>query len=76
MMFGGGMLLWSLILIGLVVLAIWWFQQQQRNSPDGGTRPGESHAVEILRQRYARGEISQEEYEEKRRNLNSGPGGV
>jgi putative membrane protein len=76
MMLGGGMFLWLLILIGIIVLVIWWFQQPDRNSPASEPRRGEASAVEILRERYARGEISQEEYEEKRRNLQNGPGGV
>ena len=63
---GIGMMLMMLVFWGLViagiVLAIRWLATQGRESrPDS--------ALEILRQRYARGEINREEFEAKKRDL-------
>lgn len=57
-------LLWVLIILGIVALLRWLgmggnsSRDAQRNTP-----------LEILQERYARGEIEQEEYEQKRRDL-------
>ncbi len=66
---GFGMGLWWLFwiaLLVLVVVAIW--RLLQRGGGGAERRSGES-ALEILEQRYARGEIDREEYEEKKRDL-------
>ncbi|HSD53996.1 MAG TPA: SHOCT domain-containing protein [Burkholderiales bacterium] len=74
--FGGGMgfggfgmiLFWGLVIAGVVVLARWV----------GGfgasvtSRGGERTPLEILRERYAKGEIDQREFEQKRRDLGVG----
>ena len=52
---------WGLIIAG-IVLAIRWLVRQ-----GGGTRS--DSALEILRQRYARGEINKEEFDAKKRDL-------
>jgi len=52
---------WGLIIAG-IVLAIRWLVRQ-------GREPGSSRALDILRERYARGEINKEEFEAKRRDL-------
>jgi len=55
------LLFWGLVIAG-VVLGIRWLVRQGRDSrPDS--------ALDILRQRYARGEIDQEEFEAKKRDL-------
>ena len=63
---GIGMLLTMLVFWGLVitgiVFAIRWLATQGR-----GSRP--DSALEILRQRYARGEIDREEFEARKRDL-------
>lgn len=59
------MVSWLLLLAGVVVLIVWAFQ---RFRPGSGQRAEES-ALEILKKRYARGEISREEYEEKKRDI-------
>jgi len=52
---------WGLV-IAVIVLGIRWLLSQGRESrPDS--------ALEILRQRYARGEINREEFEAKKRDL-------
>ena len=63
---GIGMMLMMLVFWGLVitgiVLAIRWLATQGRDS-------GRDSAIEILRQRYARGEINKDEFEAKKRDL-------
>ncbi len=51
---------WVLLILGIVVLAKWLF---------GGAKPGGRRALEILDERYARGEIGKEEYEQKKQDL-------
>lgn len=63
---GFGWLFW-LVIIGLIIWGIRVFSQGQQSQNQPGT-PAES-ALEILKKRYARGEISIEEFEEKRRHL-------
>ncbi len=63
---GGGiimMVVWTL----LIVAAVYWFFRVTNKNAEV-TTPQDS-AVDILRKRYARGEISQEEFEERRRHL-------
>lgn len=53
---------WALVIIGLV-LGIRWLVSQGRDS-----RPRDS-AVDILRERYARGEINKEEFLARKQDL-------
>ncbi len=57
------LLFWGLIIVG-IVLAIRWLLGQGRESRADS-------ALEILRQRYARGEINKEEFEARKRDLTS-----
>jgi putative membrane protein len=60
-----------LLLIALVVLVIWLITRtssQGRTPTGGGTTPPKT-ALEILKERYARGEITREEYLEMREHL-------
>ena len=54
-------LFWGLIIVGLVVLIRWLIGQSREARSDS--------ALEILRQRYARGEISEEQFDAMRRDL-------
>jgi len=64
-MFGGWMwIFWIAVLVGLVFLIKWIVQQ----SSSGETKEKED-ALEILKKRYARGEIDQEEFEQKKKDL-------
>jgi putative membrane protein len=60
------MLLWWTLIIGLVIAAavfVWRAAQERR----GPRRSGD--ALDILDERFSRGEIDREEYEERRGNL-------
>jgi putative membrane protein len=57
-------LFWALVIAGGVALVRWL---GTRNSGGGDT--SRRTALEILQERYARGEIEREEYEQKRREL-------
>ena len=63
MLFGPGMM----ILFVIVCFVLMGFMMR------GGTahRPARGKALEILRERFARGEISQAEFEERRRVLDA-----
>ena len=52
---------WGLVIAG-VVLGLRWLAGQGRVAP-------RDEALEILRQRYARGEITKEEFETRKRDL-------
>jgi putative membrane protein len=68
MMMGGGLIL-TLLVLGLVVFAlIKVFPDWQDRVGLNSSRRDDS-AEETLRQRFARGEIDQEEYEERHRIL-------
>jgi putative membrane protein len=57
------LLLWG----GLLAVIVWAVMRITANCQggDAGTRAGQDSAEEILRQRFARGEIDAEEYEER-----------
>lgn len=55
-------LLWGLVILGIMALVRWLAQPRP-----GGT--GEKTPLDILKERYARGEINREEFEQKRVDL-------
>ncbi len=73
MIFGGLMMLlfWG-ILIALVFLAIRAFTRSggwQSRDAGGPQARGDDHALAILKERYAKGEIDKEQYERMRSDL-------
>lgn len=71
----GGLLLAILAIVAIV----WAVRQLDRNGHGSGppSTPGgpkEDSALKILRERFARGEIDAEEFEERKRGLRSEPG--
>ncbi len=61
-----------LIFWALVIAAIVWIVRAVSRPGTGGGReyaPGRDNALAILRERYARGEISKEEYDRMRQDL-------
>ena len=57
-------LFWAVVLAGIIVLIRWLIAK----GGDGAPRTAET-ALDILKKRYAKGEIDKEEFEEKKRVL-------
>ncbi len=69
---GGGVLMvlfWVVLIVGAVWLARGLFPNGQQ--PPASSSRSEPSADEILKQRYARGEISKEQYDQMRRDLSA-----
>lgn len=64
MLMGGIGILWILILGGIAYLFI---ESIERKGED--KVKGQTSAVEVLKQRYARGDIDRHEFEQKKRDL-------
>ncbi len=59
---------WLLILAGIVLLVLWGIRAYRRwEATSSGA--GTSRALEILKERYARGELTREQYEQMRRDI-------
>ncbi len=58
-----GMIFWILILVGIVALIVWAVQKSGRTE----VLAVEETALDILKKRFAYGEIDKAEYEEKKR---------
>jgi putative membrane protein len=58
--------LWWVLLVVCIVTLIRWTSGR---GPRGWRRSKEDRAIEILRERYARGEIDKTEFEERKRDL-------
>jgi putative membrane protein len=66
--FGGifSLIFWILVIVGMVFL-IRWLIHMSKGHP--AQQQNGSRALEILRERYARGEIQKDEFEEKKKDL-------
>lgn len=56
-------LFWALVILGIVVLVKWIAGGSSMSNPSA------KNALDILKERYARGEIDKQEFEEKKRDL-------
>ena len=57
-------LFWVLVILGIVVLVKWIAA-----GSSGASQPPAKSALDILKERYARGEIGRDEFEQKKRDL-------
>jgi putative membrane protein len=55
---------WALLIVGIVVLAKWLIGGSASAAGPAGDR-----ALEVLRERYARGEIDKDEFDKRKRDL-------
>ena len=70
MMYGYGwiyMLLGMLLIAGIVLLIVWLVRQSSAGSAGSSNR--EETAMDILKKRYAKGEIDKEEFEQMKRDI-------
>lgn len=67
--FGGLFMIvfWAFIIFGIVMLVKWAVRESQGGSCCKGS--GHGNALEILKERYAKGEINKDEFEEKKKDL-------
>lgn len=59
-----GLLINILILVGIVVLVVWAVKRFSAGSTNGGPMTSGQSPREILQARYARGEITREQYQQ------------
>ncbi len=57
---------WVLIIAGIVLVVRWLVDQRRPGSASG---PGAESPLDILKKRYARGEIGKEEYDRMKQDL-------
>lgn len=67
-LFGGGMGLWGLLWMGLLIAVPLYLGYSLLDGDDGGN---DSRPLSVLRERYARGELSDEEFERRRERIES-----
>lgn len=65
---GWGMGWWWIIGL-IIVIAIVWMMIKGMNQTNNPNQPGSKTALDILKERYARGEIDKQEFEERRKDL-------
>jgi putative membrane protein len=66
---GGGMFMGMIFLILVIAAAVWWLTKGA-GAGDRGRSPGES-PLDILKRRYAAGEITKEQFEGMKKDLES-----
>lgn len=60
------LIFWAAVIVGVIFLVIWMVRALNYRRQDFS---GSSRAIEILRERYARGEITGEEFERMKKDL-------
>ncbi|OHE23931.1 MAG: hypothetical protein A2Z43_04490 [Syntrophobacterales bacterium RBG_19FT_COMBO_59_10] len=63
----GGMFMWMVFIVILVVAVIYLFVREARTKAD--YRPSSETPLDILKKRYAKGEIAKDEFERMKKDL-------
>jgi putative membrane protein len=69
---GGGafsMIFWALVLVALVAGVIWFVRSSSSAGAGRSQLPRRSSGLDILEERYARGEINRDEYLQKKQEI-------
>ena len=73
MFFGGGMLFFGLLVLVAIIVAVGglggFFNRERKGFNSASQQPAPRSSQDILRDRYARGEISHEEYQQMQATL-------
>ncbi len=64
-----GMIIWPLVLIALVVGVIWYFRSLSYAGAGRLELPRHSSGLDILNERFARGDIDRDEYLQKKKDI-------
>lgn len=64
-MSGGFMWLFWLMVAGVLIILVWWVIRQSQ----GRSSSGDEDALNILKKRYAQGEIDKKEFLQKKRDI-------
>lgn len=67
--FGGGYFIWIVLLILAAVVIYLISQQRKGGSPFSQTSPPKETPLDILKKRYAAGEITKEQFEDMKKDL-------
>ncbi len=67
-----GFVVWIGLLVGLAVLVIWAIRRTRASGPRLSYAGGQSTAEGILQARYARGEITREQYQQMKQDIGQG----
>ena len=69
-----GLAFWGLVIVALILGVRWLIRQnsQDRYAGPPPAGPAAEDPLEVLRHRYARGEIDEEEFERRRKTLSGG----
>jgi putative membrane protein len=70
MILGGlGLLVFGVVVIVLIIFGIRALARSGSNQPAGPAGPAANRALDILKERYARGEITKDQFDSMRRDL-------
>lgn len=59
----GGMVIWWVVIVALLAAAAWFIANQARRGGGGGGVRMDESPEQVLKRRYARGEIDRESYQ-------------
>jgi putative membrane protein len=59
-------IIWTVVVVAIVLLVMWLVERGRAGGPVPEKEEG---AVDLLKKRYAKGEIDKEEFEQKKKDL-------